>query len=41
MMGKDSACAVHGLINEQIRMAWFEIGLRLWRKGRKKKLIIV
>jgi hypothetical protein len=37
--------AVYSLINEQIRIAWFKIGLeiwlRLWRKGRKKMLTIV
>jgi hypothetical protein len=29
-MGKESACAVYGLINEQIRMAWFKIGIEIW-----------
>jgi hypothetical protein len=29
-MGKENAWAVYSLINEQIRMAWFKIGIEMW-----------
>jgi hypothetical protein len=29
-MGKEGECAVYSLINEQIRIAWFKIGIEIW-----------
>jgi hypothetical protein len=29
-MGKENAWVVYSLINEQIIMAWFKIGIEIW-----------
>jgi hypothetical protein len=29
-MGKENVWAVYGLINEQMKIAWFKIGIEIW-----------